>query len=390
MNKKTSVLRFVLAFTALHLFAGCVSTTPASASSPVVQPRKKVAFFLDNGCGGRAVFCWVKLLTNSPELEVEFIDGKALRKNKLNGFDLIFCPGGGSARQLAAMQKRGQKIVKDFVRNGGAYLGICAGCFSVLNRPDRLQMLPFDWVPYGSGKTAVLAVDVDDAAAKALNIPKDCYWARYSGGPVIRKSAAPDRDTGKVLGVYKSSSGGFNRAPYNFVGTPAAVSAKYGKGKVVGVSFHPESHENSHDLALGYVHAAIGITPAPVYVKKVANPIRAGFMSNSRVTVRNAKEFMELDNAPEIDLNLLSGTHLNDGALHHIDVLIVPNGEKNVNQKLFAAPFRQKQLKHFLDRGGKIVAGGNGSLSLPKHPNVIRISATESLKSTVLKLFNRR
>ena len=388
MDKKIFALRLLLAFLTICLFCGC-ATTQTVEPTPV-QPRKKVAFYLDNGCVGRAVFCWIKLLTNSPELEVKFIDGKMLRKNKLDNFDLLFCPGGGSARQLAAMQKSGQKIVKDFVRNGGSYLGICAGCFNVLNRPDRLQMLPFDWIPYASGKTAVLAVEVDDAAAKELNIPKDYYWSRYSGGPVIRKSAAPDQDTGKVLGIYKSSSGGFNRAPYNFVGTPSAVSAKYGKGTVVGVSHHPESNENTHDLALGYVHAAIGIKPNPVYGKKEKNPIRAGFMSNSRVTVRNAKEFMELDNAPEIDLNLLSGTQLNEGALHHIEVMIVPDGEKSVNEKLFSSPFRRNQIKNFLDNGGKIVVGGNGGLSLPKHPNVIRIPAKESLKTIVLKLFKRR
>ena len=171
MDKKIFAFRLLLAFLTICLFCGC-ATTQTVEPTPV-QPRKKVAFYLDNGCVGRAVFCWVKLLTNSPELEVKFIDGKMLRKNKLDNFDLLFCPGGGSARQLAAMQKSGQKIVKDFVRNGGSYLGICAGCFNVLNRPDRLQMLPFDWIPYASGKTAVLAVEVDDAAAKELNIPKD-------------------------------------------------------------------------------------------------------------------------------------------------------------------------------------------------------------------------
>ena len=388
MNRKIFSLLALALLTALPFACGCASN---KIEKPVkVQPRKKVAFFLDNGCVGRAVFCWVKLLTNSPELEVEFINGKMLRENKLDKFDLLFCPGGGSARQLGAMQKSGQKIVKDFIRNGGSYLGICAGCFSALNRPDRLQLLPFDWIPYASGKTAVLAVNVDAATAKELNIPKDCYWARYSGGPVIRKSAAPDRDTGKILGVYQSSSGGYNRAPYNFVGTPAAVSAMYGKGKVVGVSYHPESNENTHELALGYVYAALGVKPAPVYGKKVADPIRAGFMSNSKVTIRNAKEFMELDNSPEIDLNLLSGTHLNDGALRHIDVFIIPDGEKSVNKKLFNTQFRKKQLKEFLDRGGKIVAGGNGSLSLPKHPNVIRIPAEKSLTLEVLKIFKRR
>lgn len=386
MNKKFFIFLIIAMLTSLPFSSGCASARVEKTVSKL--PRKKVAFYLDNGCAGRAVFCWVKLLTNSPELEVEFINGEILRKNKLDKFDLIFCPGGGSARQLAAMQKSGQKIVKDFVRDGGAYLGICAGCFSVLNRPDRLQMLPFDWVPYASGKTAVLAVDIDAAAAKELNIPKDCYWARYSGGPVIRKSAVPDCDTGKVLGVYKSSSGGFNRAPYNFVGTPAAVSAKFGKGTVVGVSYHPESNENSHDLALGYVYAAIGVRPEPRYVKKAANPVRAGFLYDSRVSIRNAKEFMALDNAPEIDLNLLSGTHLNEGALHHIDVLIIPHGDKNFNKKLFSTNFRKKQIKYFLERGGKVIAGGNGALSLPKHPNVIRIPAKESLKQAVLKIFN--
>ena len=108
MNKKIFTFRLFPAIFAMCIFCGCATTKTVAPAPTPVQPRKKIAFFLDNGCVGRAVFCWVKLLTNSPELEVEFINGKMLRKNKLDKFDLFFCPGGGSARQLGAMQKKGQ------------------------------------------------------------------------------------------------------------------------------------------------------------------------------------------------------------------------------------------------------------------------------------------
>ena len=72
------------------------------------------------------------------------LTGKDIREGKLRGLKLLVCPGGGSARQLRAMQKSGIAELKRFIAGGGSYVGACAGCYSVTNRPGRLGLLPFD------------------------------------------------------------------------------------------------------------------------------------------------------------------------------------------------------------------------------------------------------
>ena len=73
---------------------------------------KKAGLFVDDGCRNCGVLQWARLLHYSPQFELSLLEAEDICNGNLDELDLFICPGGGSARQLRAMQESGQKAVK--------------------------------------------------------------------------------------------------------------------------------------------------------------------------------------------------------------------------------------------------------------------------------------
>ena len=123
---------------ALLLCAGCAASKCAASAKKCAAPAKKCApgytgkkirtgFYIDKGSRGGGVLLLARLLHYSPQIDMTLLNGEDLRKGKLKGLDMIVMPGGSSQLQMGSMGKEGVKALQDFVRKGGAYVGICAG-----------------------------------------------------------------------------------------------------------------------------------------------------------------------------------------------------------------------------------------------------------------------
>ncbi|CAH9065308.1 hypothetical protein PSECIP111854_03652 [Pseudoalteromonas sp. CIP111854] len=74
------------------------------------------------------------ILKAEPDLKIIIVTGKKLRQSRLEGVDVLIIPGGGvMLHQQWVLGVRGRKIVRDFVRQGGGYFGICSGAFLATN-----------------------------------------------------------------------------------------------------------------------------------------------------------------------------------------------------------------------------------------------------------------
>ena len=344
---------------------------------------RKVGIFLDDGCRNAGVLNWVRILEYSPQIELFLLDRRDLCAEKLAELDLLLCPGGWSSRQLEAMGSFGRDAVRDFISNGGAYIGVCAGAFNVMNRDGRMKLIPFDWLPEKDCETAMLTAELTPCGTAALNVSTLRYKVRYSAGPVMVPAPLPGGEEFEILAVYKSSVSPQDHAPYDFLDTPAVVRGKYGKGTILAVSFHPEYQESTHELAAGCLYAALGVTVTPCYPVKKARPVRVGFMSHSTITPRCAREMLELERNSRIDVMLVHNANLDEGVLNHLDVLIVPDGNPEVNGKLFTGELRKIQLERFIRQGGIIITSGNGAWSLDGYPQ-INVPVGEYFSSAVL------
>ena len=348
--------------------SACVSRTPEPPAGP--EPKLKAALYLDQGCRGNGALLWARILARSPEVDLVLLDGKDIREGKLEGRQLLVCPGGGGARQIAAMKPEGFRTVKKFVEDGGAYLGICAGSYNVMNRKDRFGFLPYDYIQGAHGSLADLTVEFNERGGKLFGIKPGRYVFRYHGGNVMRPTPPTGKGEGEVLAVFKSSAGRADHPAYNFIDTPAVIYGSYGKGKALAISFHPESYEFTNNVAIGAVQALTGIRPKPVQPRKVKRPVRVGFLSLACVGPRAAREMIALDRNPKLDVEIFSTHELKERGLHHYDALVLPAGEEKSYKSLMENSYYSARIREFLDRGGRIVASGNGAKYLPKHKNV--------------------
>ncbi|NOU50201.1 hypothetical protein HG263_06550 [Pseudoalteromonas sp. JBTF-M23] len=74
------------------------------------------------------------LLQNQRNIKTIIVTGKMIRQNKLKDVDVFVVPGGGVVLyQQWVLGLYGRKIIRDFVRNGGGYFGICSGAFLATN-----------------------------------------------------------------------------------------------------------------------------------------------------------------------------------------------------------------------------------------------------------------
>lgn len=62
-------------------------------------------------------------------IAVELLDWSRLQGGNLKRFDAIVFPGGYSYFQQVSAGHRGLDAVREYVKQGGCYLGICAGAF---------------------------------------------------------------------------------------------------------------------------------------------------------------------------------------------------------------------------------------------------------------------
>ena len=377
MKKRIAAVGMIAVLAAV-LTAGCASNAEVGATE---MPKIRAALFVDKGAAGCGAFFWARLLEYSPQVQLTLIDGQDVRDGKLKDFDLAVFPGGGGARQMRSLGPEGVRQVLDFVEKGGAYLGICAGSYNAMDRKGRLRLLPYDYIQNANGVLADLSVDFGEAGARRLGIRPGQYVVRYHGGNVMRPSAPTGKGEAEVLAVYRNSVSGLNRAPYDFRDTPAAVFGQYGRGKVLAISFHPESYEGTRCIASGAVYALTGVRPVPVSPETRFRPLRVGFYAKfTRVCVR---QLFELERRPELDVMQVDGHDLLTGILRHLDVLVIAGDRKDLLEKGMADPVRAGQFRDFLARGGRIVTSADSAKVLPEHANVTVVTEEDDVVRAV-------
>ncbi len=61
------------------------------------------------------------------ELDIDFELIDNLSFDKLRDIELIIVPGGFASQKIKRLRDRGLNIIRDFVKSGGSYIGICGG-----------------------------------------------------------------------------------------------------------------------------------------------------------------------------------------------------------------------------------------------------------------------
>jgi glutamine amidotransferase-like uncharacterized protein/uncharacterized lipoprotein YddW (UPF0748 family) len=158
----------------------------------------------------------------------------------------ILVPGGGGSDIAAAIDTTGLDNIEKFVKNGGGYIGICAGSYLPVkgynnNLTCRLQIVNADAADIqhwnrGSGK-----VTIETSSKHQIFSGMDSkeFEMSYFNGPVFIPSDLK-LPAYKPLAVFKTDLHENGAAPGFMLNKAAIIEAKYNKGKIILFSPHPE------------------------------------------------------------------------------------------------------------------------------------------------------
>ena len=376
----------LLIFVCLGCFLSSCACAEAVKTAPAAPVKKlRVGLYVDFGASGNGVFHLASLIAHSPQTELVTLLASDIRNGKLKEVDVLVMPGGGSTTQCLTIGLEHHDKIREFIRQGGGYVGTCAGMFNVLQINKRLKLLPFNRHGGAGGSTAFVTVDITPEGAKILGIKPGLRVSRYSGGPVAYlDKKAKCEGTGVTLATFKSGVSKNPKFADKFIGSVAWVYGTFGKGKVVATSFHPEYWDSCHDMMLGCFYAVSGVKMTPVYPKKNRRAWRVGISSvglNGRAPV---EAMLDLEKHPDIDVNYVMMAELNQGIMKHLDYFIMPHGNQKVINRYMGQPYSQQQLKMFMERGGVILASGNAAKIVPQHKNLKKLPEKVDFKKYIL------
>lgn len=161
-------------------------------------------------------------------LDVLYVDEKLKDFSVFQKAVLWVQPGGKSGVAINSMGRTYLNEIKKFVANGGGYVGFCAGGFLSTELNGTTGLTGLGLVP---GRTFPIYKDntrADHAYIKSLTwngVDRKIY---FNGGPYFDLTGVDDPNL-KILATYDEHE---NRV--------AALSTKFGKGKVAVTGAHPE------------------------------------------------------------------------------------------------------------------------------------------------------
>ena len=350
----------VVIIAAVSAFVGCVSPD----SGVEAQKPLKVAVFVDAGARNTGVFRWLEITARAKNVIAVPVDGESVRNGALDSVDVLVMPGGSSVGESKSLGEKGRAKLKSFVRNGGGYVGTCAGCSLLMEsskgHPDMLHMIPFRFGP--SGGKAEMSIAFNDRAKDLAGIKRCKQSIRYSEGPVPIPSTPVAEAEVEVIGTYNSdinTKGG--KARPSMAGRAAAIAGTYGKGRLFVTAVHPESDTDDHFILKGAFRYLTGREVEWDYPQRRCGQLVIGFMCDHSFGVETAKLVQWLLTEEEFDVIPLNKGLVAAGCLRRVDAVLAPDvvGAKNTENGLYRANI--EKTKAFLARGGRIFAWGKAA-----------------------------
>ena len=311
----------------------------------------------------------IRCVARAPELDLALVDGADIRNGALDDLDLLVMPGGSSNVIVGDLGPKGEEKLKEFVRRGGGYVGMCAGNVILLDDEYRvaygMKMVPYSRYGAFSGD-AMTSMALTDEGAKALGMTKETFDVWYSGGPIMfrRHDEVPDAKI-ETWGVYgrNVTNEGWGA---HMAGNVACLGGTYGKGRIAATACHPEFRHSSDPLLKGLFRYATGreITfPEP----KVNPGAKKVYYYSWPVAGKEcARLLVELDADPDIEVVTEERDEMCGGALNGFDALVIPDGaDWSLSQDMFP-PEVVDAIAAYAANGGKVYSWGASARHLPK------------------------
>ena len=119
---------------------GLIQSMVASSVNGRVAPVR-AAVFDDESLGSNPNGILPHLFDSESVGVQKVVNSADIQAGALDHFDVVIFPGGSGVPQAAALGDKGMRAVQEFVRAGGGYVGICAGGFLAICKPNSLSLV---------------------------------------------------------------------------------------------------------------------------------------------------------------------------------------------------------------------------------------------------------
>ena len=198
----------------------------------------------------------LKALEKFEDVSVRKLMADDIRDGALGDLDVLIHPGGSGGSQGRHLGENGRETIRRFIREGGGFVGICAGAYLAsadyswsLNVLDAKVVDRNHWAR-GKG---MVQIELTDAGQRVLKSKDQQLKIFYAQGPLLAPRNHPDIADYETLATYQTEIAE-NGAPEGVMkGTTAIARGEFGRGRVFCFSPHPEMTEGLEPL----VHVAI-------------------------------------------------------------------------------------------------------------------------------------
>lgn len=201
----------------------------------------------------------MRILNEEAGFQCERLKPAEFTAERLKDFQVVILPGGSGSKQAQNLGEEGREAIREFVRQGGAYVGVCAG--SYLATTDYswslglLNAKVVDRAHWARG-TGQVTLDIHAEGQKVLGQESKTLEVYYGQGPLL----APGGKTGddipppfESLATYKTEIAKKGAPSGVMPGTTAIAIGSFGKGRVICYSPHPEVKAGPNHLILNGV-----------------------------------------------------------------------------------------------------------------------------------------
>ena len=186
-----------------------------------------------------------------PVIKARYITTADIALGVLDSLDVLIFPGGAGSAHTFSLGETNTQKVKEFARNGGGILAICAGGYALSHTPDYAciamngaSVYDLDHSSRGQGRVAVKLTPGGEAIFPELK-GLDTLYLLYENGPLLEPAessrlgdATPYTPFVEMISdVYGMGGGESGASP----GKPFILGNNYGKGRICTSIGHPES-----------------------------------------------------------------------------------------------------------------------------------------------------
>jgi len=210
----------IIILSIFFILTGFLMRVSAISAEPVA--KKGIALY--HGPGGELAED-VAYALEKLSFSFKWVTHTNIQQGQLNDYYILIIPGGITIRLVQKLGELGLNHIREFVKKGECYLGICAGAYlasekvEVSGRPEGLDLISVRMKRrsgIGSRKIILNSHPITKEISKTLTI-------HYQNGPDI---IVEDNNV-NVIATYEN-------------GAAAIVTSTYKKGKVILFSPHPE------------------------------------------------------------------------------------------------------------------------------------------------------